>query len=245
MISWTYAFVDRPHHRLGAARGFWTEVTGTGLSPTRGEHDEFATLLPADGDACVKIQGVGGPGGGHLDLVVDDVAATRADALARGAAVAADHADWAVLRSPGGQLFCLAPTRGEAVRPEPVRGPDGASSRLDQLCLDVPPSLFAAETAFWAGLTGWESLTGSRPEFHLLRPPAGQPFRLLLQRLDQDGPAGAHHDLACSDTGAVRTWHESLGATLLGRGARWLVMRDPAGGVYCLTERDPVTGSLG
>jgi hypothetical protein len=27
-------------------------------------------------------------------------------------------------------------------------------------------------------------------------------------------------------------------------GARWVVMRDPAGGVYCLTARDPKTGGL-
>ncbi|MGP4083372.1 VOC family protein, partial [Streptomyces sp. KR55] len=28
------------------------------------------------------------------------------------------------------------------------------------------------------------------------------------------------------------------------RGAHWTVMRDPAGGTYCLTGRDPETGRL-
>ena len=27
-------------------------------------------------------------------------------------------------------------------------------------------------------------------------------------------------------------------------GAHWTVLRDPAGGVYCLTARDPGTGTL-
>ena len=244
MIRWTYAFLDRPEQRLAEASEFWTTVTGTRLSPVRGERGEFATLLPEAADACLKLQGVGGPGGGHLDLVVDDVAATRGEAIGRGAAVVADHGDWVVLRSPGGQQFCLAPWQGETARPAPVTTPGGASSRLDQFCLDVPPAAFTDEVAFWAGFTGWESLTASRPEFHLLRPPAGLPCRILLQRLDQDRAPGAHHDLACSDVEAVRARHESLGATRVGTGARWTVMRDPAGGTYCLTRRNPASGSL-
>ncbi|MFC1416045.1 VOC family protein [Streptacidiphilus cavernicola] len=244
MIRWTHAFVDRPEHRLAEAAAFWTAATGTRLSAPRGERGEFATLLADGADACLKLQGVGDHGGGHPDLSVDDVPTTRKAALDLGATVLDDHADWAVLRSPGGQPFCLAPWQGQRTRPAVVTAPGGATSRLDQLCLDVSPDLFRAETAFWAALTGWESLTGSRPEFHLLRPPAGQPLRFLLQRLDAARPAGAHQDLACSDPDAVRGWHESLGATEQARGAHWIVMRDPAGGSYCLTGRDPVTGAL-
>ena len=244
MIRWTYAFIDRPEHRLAEAAAFWSTVTGTRLSEPRGERGEFATLLADGADACLKLQGVGDGGGGHPDLYVDDVPTARKAALDLGAAVLDDHADWAVLRSPGGQPFCLAAWQGQAVRPPVVSAPDGASSRLDQLALDVPPAAFEAEAAFWAGLTGWESLPGSRPEFHLLRPPSGLPLRFLLHRLDAPRPAGAHHDLACSDTEAIRAWHESLGATETARGPRWIVMRDPAGGVYCLTERDPATGGL-
>lgn len=108
----------------------------------------------------------------------------------------------------------------------------------------MAPDAFATETAFWAALTGWESLAGALPEFHLVRPPAGLPLRILLQRLGTVRPAAAHLDLACSDVDAVRAHHETLGATAVGRGARWTVMRDPAGSVYCLTGRDPATGSL-
>ncbi|MFF2199597.1 VOC family protein [Streptomyces sp. NPDC058145] len=239
-IRWTYAFADRPFGRLAEAHAFWTAVTGTRLSEFRGVRQEFVTLLPDGADPCLKLQGVlDGDGGAHLDFFVDDVRAFMATAAGLGAVTAADHSDWAVLRSPGGQPFCAGVWQGEKVRPPVVAG-----SRLDQVCLDIPPSGYDTESAFWAALTGWDLLTGSRPEFRVLRPPAGQPVRILLQRLDDDGPASAHLDLACADIAAVRTRHERLGATHVQDGPHWTVMRDPAGGTYCLTGRDPGTGGL-
>ncbi|MEU9139843.1 VOC family protein [Streptomyces sp. NPDC048404] len=244
-IRWTHVFVDRPAAELGRALGFWTAVTGTTLSEPRGDQGEFVTLLPGEGDACVKAQSVGdGAGGAHLDLSVEDVPALVEWALRLGAAVVADHDGWAVLRSPGGQLFCAVPWNGESERPPVTEGPDGATSRLDQMCIDLAPGVYEAETEFWSELTGWESLPGALPGFHLIRPPAGLPLRVLLQRLGTGRPTSAHLDLACSDVDAVRAHHEALGATAVGRGARWTVMRDPVGGTYCLTGRDPATGSL-
>lgn len=118
-------------------------------------------------------------------------------------------------------------------------------TRLDQVCLDIPPSLHDAEVAFWAALLpDWESLSGSLPEFHVLKPPAGLPVRILLQRLDEERPVSAHLDLACADIAETRAEHERLGAEFVAEGSRWTVMRDPAGGTYCLTGRDPETGGL-
>ncbi|MFF5017040.1 VOC family protein [Streptomyces sp. NPDC001165] len=239
-IRWTYAFVDRPAARLAEARAFWTAVTGTRLSELRGEREEFVTLLPDGADPCVKLQGVlDGDGGAHLDFFVEDVRAFTQSATRLGADLVADHGDWAVLRSPGGQSLCVGAWQGEAVRPPVVDG-----SRLDQVCLDIPPSAYDAETAFWAALTGWELLAGSLPEFRVLRPPAGLPVRILLQRLDDERPASAHLDLACADIEATRDRHEQLGAVRVHQGRHWSVLRDPAGGTYCLTGRDPETGGL-
>ncbi|MGW2228508.1 VOC family protein [Streptomyces formicae] len=246
MIRWAYAFIDRPRDRFPEAYAFWAAVTGSRLSAFRGPDGEFVTLLPdGGGDAFLKAQAVGGPGGAHLDLVVDDLAAVTSQARALGAARVFAEDDLEVLRSPGGQLFCLVPWNGEESRPAPVTGPDGATARLDQVCLDLAPDAFDTEVAFWTALTGWTSVASRLPEFHALRPPTTLPIRILLQRLATPAePGGAHLDLACSDTDAVRTWHESHGAEFVARGAAWLVMRDPAGGTYCLTEREPVTGKL-
>lgn len=239
-IRWVHAFVDRAAGRGSAARAFWAAVTGTRLSEPRGAHGEFVTLVPADADACVKVQGVAaGPGGAHLDFCVDDVEAFVASARALGAVPVAEHGGWCVLRSPAGQPFCVVPWHGESVRPPVVAG-----SRLDQVCLDIAPSAYDAESAFWAELTGWEQLTGSLPEFRVLRPPPGLPVRILLQRLGEERPGAAHLDMACADIAATRARHQDLGAAVVAHGPHWTVLRDPAGGIYCLTGRDPETGGL-
>ncbi|MEU6254981.1 VOC family protein [Streptomyces sp. NPDC047043] len=238
-VLWTYAFMDRPYELFGPACEFWTAVTDTRLSELRGDNKEFTTLLHDGADACVKVQGVSsGPGGAHLDFPVDDVREFVRSALRLGAEVVADHGTWAVLRSPAGQLFCTMPWRGEATRPAVVHG-----SRLDQVCVDAAPSAFEAEVAFWGGLLPeWHSRPGSLPEFHVVEPPPGLPVRILLQRLGEERETTAHLDVACADIEATRARHELLGAEFVARHSGWTVMRDPAGGTYCLTGRDPETG---
>lgn len=237
-IRWTYAFVDRRAELLDRAHEFWTAVTATELSPPRGE---FVTLVPAGADPCVKVQGIDeGDGGAHLDFSVDDVPEFVKSALDLGATMAAEHEGWAVLRAPAGQLFCAVPWQGESVRPPVVH-----DSRLDQVCLDLSPSLYGAEVTFWTALLpDWESRPTAFPEFHRLVPPPGLPVRILLQRLGAERAASAHLDLACADIEATRARHEELGAETVAHGSRWTVMRDPAGGLYCLTGRDPETGGL-
>ncbi|MCH5677340.1 VOC family protein [Streptomyces gilvus] len=240
-VRWTYAFIDRPAGAFGAACAFWTAVTGTRLSELRGDDKEFTTLLHDGADACVKAQAVAsGPGGAHLDFPVEDVREFMDAALRLGAETVADHGTWAVLRSPAGQLFCTMPWRAESVRPPVVRG-----SRLDQVCVDLAPSAYDGEVAFWSALLAdWESVPGSRPEFHVIKPPPGLPVRILLQRLGEERPTTAHLDLACADAGATRAEHERLGAEFAAEGFGWTVLRDPAGGLYCLTGRAPETGGL-
>ncbi|MFF5182322.1 VOC family protein [Streptomyces sp. NPDC000345] len=242
-VRWTYVFVDRAAEQFPEACAFWTAVTDTSLSELRGEQDEFTTLLPnGDGDPWVKVQGVtDGDGGAHLDFAVEDVPAFVAAALESGARTVAAHDGWTVLRSPAGQLFCAVPWQGESVRP-----PASGGSRLDQVCVDVPPSAYDAEVAFWSALLpDWSSRPGSLPEFHVVAPPAGLPVRILLQRLGAERPVSAHLDLACgSAVDALRARHERLGASLVAPASHWTVMRDPTGGLYCLTGRDPETGGL-
>jgi predicted enzyme related to lactoylglutathione lyase len=248
MIRWVYAFVDRPKESFERAAEFWTAVTGTSLSARRGPGGEFATLAPprrSHRDACVKIQGVDdGHGGAHLDFAVEDVRAMAARAVELGARVVPgaddDDEDLAVLEAPGGHLFCAVRWHGEAHKPDVFEG-----TRLDQVCLDIAPEVFEGAVEFWGELTGWPVLTSSHAEFRMLRSGPQLPLRILLQRLDSPTrPGDAHLDFACQDRAATRVAHEKLGAEFEAEQPGWIVMRDPAGARYCLTARDPRTGSL-
>ncbi len=243
MIRWNRIYIDRPADVFEAAMAFWTAVTGTRLSEPHGEQGEFITLLPPHGDPCLHGQRVGGPGGAHLDLDVDDLAAARRRALDLGAVVLADRGHFSALRSPAGTAFCLTTGDGEHA-PPPVPAPDGTLGRVDQVCLDIGAAGYDREVEFWAALTDWEVRPSARPEFDRLGVPDQLPIRILLQRKDTDEPAAAHPDAACADIEATAAWHESLGARRISRGAHWLVMHDPTGGVYCLTGRDPHTGRM-
>jgi hypothetical protein len=145
-----------------------------------------------------------------------------------------------VLSTPAGQPFCLVRDERERRRARPRRWPAGQHSLLDQICLDIPAAAFDAECEFWAGLTGWPPRRTSA-EFVNLGRPAHLPLRILLQRLGSDdpGPARAHADLACDDRSAEVRRHAELGAELVRVAEQWTTLRDPAGLVYCVTDRDP------
>jgi glyoxalase superfamily protein len=218
---WLTGFLDLTGDEYDAALAFWCGVTGYDVSPSRGEHDEFATLLPPSGDAYLRVQRIeSGESGVHVDLH-------------------APAQPFEVRRSPGGLPFCLVPG-DESDRPAPATWPDGNRSLVDQICIDIPPAIWDGECAFWAELTGWELFQGGRPEFRRLRTPPGQPLNILLQRLDEaDGPVRAHLDLSVDDRAAEIRRHEQLGATVAAAFEGWTVMRPPAGPVYCITGRVP------
>lgn len=247
-VRWVWAFLDFPEQDFDEAVEHWRSVTATVVSPLRGDREEFATLLPAEGSAWVKVQRVGGSGGVHLDLDVEEPLETaRDEALELGAEVLAEVPDddgvlgVVVCRSPGGFVFCLTRWQPHETAAGQVRS--GAQTLLDQVCLDVPSHGYAAELDFWSALTGWEVRQGSVPGFASLLRPDGIPVRLLLQQLGGgDGDVRAHVDLACLDREAETARHVALGATVERVEAVWTVLVDPGGRRYCLTDRDPATG---
>lgn len=243
---WVTAFVDLPADDVEAGTAFWSAVTGFDPSPARGAHGEFATLVPPDGDAYLRVQRLDhGPARIHVDLHVDDAAALADRAVGLGAVVVARPPEgYAVLASPAGVTFCAV--RGPAaVRPRPAVWA-GARSVVDQVCLDIAPGAYEAECVFWRDLTGWELREGSVDGFRSLARPAGQPVRLMLQRVGDDRrPATAHLDLACDDREAETARHVGLGATVRGRQRVFTGLTDPIGASYCLTDRDVETGLIG
>jgi len=248
-FRWVTIFLDFPNNAFAPGVAFWREVTESGLSPPRGDSGEFATLLPATGDAYLRVQRVGEGRGCHLDLHVDvrseSLPAAASRAKAAGATVRHAEDGLVVADSPGGFTFCLVEWEGESAVPSPVRFGAAGASRADQLCLDIPASDFDRECSFWAALTGISPRTGSLPEFTVLPRPAGIPVRLLLQRRSDAAPGDrvtGHVDFACADRQRLADVHTGAGARVLATFAHWIVLADPVGREYCLTGRDPRTG---
>lgn len=248
MIRWVTAFLDRPSDGFDATRDFWLAATGTVLSSSRGEREEFATLVPTTGDACLRLQRtLDGGAGSHLDLHVDDVSETTDRAAGLGASVVTEMTTLTSMSSPGGLAFCVVAHRGEEARPLPV-GAVGRRTLVDQVSIDIASDRFDEECRFWADLTGWSLRPGAEPDFAVLGRADGQPFRFLLQRRGADDvglPTSCHLDLACDDIATSVDAHTKLGASVVARFPWWTVMIDPAGIEYCLTRRDPDTGVHG
>lgn len=223
--TWLTAFIDLPPAGYDAGVAFWEGVTGYSVSPSRGERGEFATLVPPEGDAFLRVQRVAdGPGGVHLD-------------------VHRPGQPFEVRRSPGGFAYCEV-SEPLTRRPPPATWPGGHRSQVDQVCLDIAPAAYERECAFWRDLTGLE-LRQSRyfEEFRTLRRPADQPLRLLLQRVGDDRPrVTAHLDVFATDREAETLRHEALGATVLRRHQHFTVLTDPTGAAYCITPRHDETG---
>ena len=247
-VTWLTAFIDLPASAHRAGTEFWRSVTGSAVSPARGEDGEFASLLPDDGDPHVALQRVGRHETTcHLDVHVapGDIAAAVDRAVALGAAeVTRPPGDeYVVLRSPAGVTHCVVDHVQSTVAPSP-RWPGGHHAVVDQVCLDVPADRFDAELDYWAALTGWVRSPAPLPEFAGLERPAGIPLRILVQATGSPR-AGMHLDLAVTDRAAETARHVALGASVEGTHEGWTVLRAPSGEPYCLTDRTPVDAQPG
>ncbi|MEM7096094.1 MAG: VOC family protein [Actinomycetota bacterium] len=240
MIHWVTAFIDVPDDAFDRSAAFWTSMTETTLSELRGDRDQFVTLEPGTGVASLRMQKLGPAARLHLDFHTDDKPALRDRAIALGAELVAEPGH-VVMRSPGGLTFCLVAGDGTEQLGAPIAAP--APHRVDQLCVDIPSADFEAEISFWTELTGWRSGKTQLPEFRSLEQPPRIPYRFLFQRLGEDDPrrhVDVHLDISCGEgRPAVTSAHADAGAEVLEEHDHWAIMRDPAGLVYCLTDRRP------
>ena len=246
---WLSAFLDFAPGDFERGVAFWSAVTGYAVSPPRGVSDEFATLVPRDGDDYLRVQRRDhGPTRIHLDLHVLDVVAATEVAEVLGASVAArPDLGYVVMHSPGGLTFCFVSHPASRV-PAPATWPGVRHSRVYEVCLDVPPAAYDAECAFWAGLLGGTvEVLRRRPEFAWVRGFPTSALDLLLQRLADSATdvVSAHLDLGTTDRTTEVARHVGLGARVRAEEEFWTVLVDPAGLAYCVTDRDPTTGTLG
>ena len=184
------------------------------------------------------MQAVDGPAGLHLDLDSTDRPAAVDRAGELGASPRLD-----LPRRRGDalprRLHVLPDAGGRRLRPWRATGRRSSTRSAST----SPAAHWDAEVAFWAALTGREPQVGALP--HFARLVEDGRLRLLLQRLDEpDGPVRAHPDLATADRAADTARHVELGAS----GASGCTTSGPSsprrgGQVYCLTDRDPTTGT--
>lgn len=234
---WLTAFIDLPAAAVDDDVTFWLAATATTLSSWRGEHLEFASLLPEGGDPWLRVQRLGsGTGRIHLDLHVDDPPAFAARAAHLGASSINDD-PVPVFASPAGVVFCVVEEQLSRSAPTPAWP---HHSRVDQVSLDIPDRDFAVEAAFWRDLTG-RAVTPSPiyQEFARLDWRPEDSLKILLQRCGDDGRARAHLDLATTDRAAEVARLIALGATEVRHTPHWTTLRDPAGLEFCVTTREP------
>lgn len=243
MIGWTTAFIDLPGGDLDETAAFWGAVTGYTRSANRGTNGEFSTLEASEGSPYLKLQEIGsGHSRIHIDLHVDDVDATADRAIALGA-TQLQRTDFAVLRSPGGLQFCLVSHCGGVVPPA-AHWPDGTSSIVNQVTIDIPASIWSQECDFWSELTGWPYSKRTNEDFRVLHADPAFALRILLQRDPKLRRAAAHLDVGASSRSAEVVRHIGLGAVEIEELDGWSRMIDPSGMPYCITDRDPLTGRL-
>lgn len=238
---WLTAFLDLPAAGFEPAVEFWSRLTGYAVSAWRGDHDEFATLLPPNADAHLKVQRLshGGPRV-HLDVHVSDPGRAARVAQEHGAQPHGNDArdlGYVTLRSPGGLTFCFVSHRSSQPA-EPGNWP-GGRSMVDQVCIDIRAADYDRECDFWSVMLGqpWRP-SPTHPEFRRI-PRPGQPLQVLLQRLEESTTTRAHLDLCADDRRAEVLRHEECGAQVEAEFDHWTVLRDPLDQPYCITDRSP------
>jgi predicted enzyme related to lactoylglutathione lyase len=112
-------------------------------------------------------------------------------------------------------------------------------SSLNKIVIDVPAAQHAQELAFWQAATGQPLAHYERfPEYHGAVLQDGH-LGLLLQRLEDSGPARVHVDIHTDDLEAEVARLEEAGATRVRQVNGWWVMRDPAGLAFCVIPDEP------
>lgn len=239
-MTWVHAVIDVPPRQLAGTAQFWGDALGWPAGAAWPTHPELRSFEPPSGAAYVHLQRITGPPRVHLDLEVDTPEATVENAIGLGAALIAVHDRWQTLRSPGGLPFCvLQAHRHES--PQPMTFPDGHHARMVQICIDSPRSVHTREVGFWRALLPGRWSASSATEFAgKWHDDSGSPLQLLFQQLTEiSGPTRAHLDQGTDDVPVEVRRLIDLGASEVGPGRGWHVLRDVAGLPFCVTGNSP------
>jgi hypothetical protein len=101
--------------------------------------------------------------------------------------------------------------------------------------VDVPADVYERTVAFWGGAVGKADAApdADDPDYADLGNPIPR-MQFMVQRVG--APARVHLDIETDDVDAEVARLEALGATQLERVKTWVVMRDPAGLLFCVVR---------
>lgn len=104
---------------------------------------------------------------------------------------------------------------------------------LRTIVVDVTSDRHDATRDFWTVALGAQARRGTRfPEYHVLEHPAAL-GPVMIQDVGADA-SRIHLDIESDDIEAEVTRLVGLGATIVERHDEWVVLRDPAGLLFCV-----------
>ena len=108
-------------------------------------------------------------------------------------------------------------------------------SRLTAVLIDVPPADYERAQSFWGAALGREAKhVDELPEYAVFGE-VTPGIEFMVQSVGDPGPR-VHIDIESDDVDAEVARLTKLGATEIGRHRSWVIMRDPAGVVFCVVR---------
>lgn len=106
-------------------------------------------------------------------------------------------------------------------------------SRLTSVLVDVPEADHAQTAEFWSAALGKKGKSYDKFPEYVSFGEATPGIEFMVQRTGDAGPR-VHLDIETDDVEAEVARLTALGAVETGRHHSWVVMRDPAGTVFCV-----------
>ena len=232
--------IDCERAEIGPASKFWSGALGLPIEdPDEGGDGRYALLGAGPGGIHVEVQSVEHESRLHLDIEADDIHA-EADALeALGAKrIAHPHKRWWVMEAPTGHRFCVVRKRDREFPSRPRRStlPKRHHSVLIALVIDCRVDDLAPALAFWSAALKRPVASHDQDgdgRYGELESGSEEVF-VLLQKVAHE--SRVHLDIQTDDLDAEVARLEKLGASVVKKLERWVVMQAPSGQRFCVVR---------